>query len=142
MGTTANYSIPYPEPTDFVSQGAAAIEAVADGFDPIVFRIQRPPINTQTGTTYTLAASDAGQLLTLNNAAAITLTVPTNSTAAFPVGERVDVVQLGAGTVTVAAASGVTVNSKDAALAFAGQYAAATLYKIGTNSWLLIGSVE
>ena len=35
-------------------------------------------INTQTGTAYTLAASDAGKLVTLTNAAAITLTVPGN----------------------------------------------------------------
>ena len=36
MGTTPNYNVPYPESTDFVAQGAAAIQAVADGFDTVV----------------------------------------------------------------------------------------------------------
>ena len=69
-------------------------------------------INAQTGTTYTLVLTDNSKLITLSNAGAITLTIPTNATVAFPIGCQIDLVQLGAGAVTVAGVSGVTINSK------------------------------
>lgn len=95
-------------------------------------------INAQTGTTYTLVLGDAGKLVTLNNAAAITLTVPANASVAFATGTFVDLAQLGAGAVTVVGAGGVTVNGTPS-LVFDGQYSAATLRKLGTDSWLLVG---
>ena len=64
-------------------------------------------INAQTGTTYTLVASDAGKLVTLTNAAAITLTVPGST---FTAGQRVDCLVAGAGMVTATAGSGLTLN--------------------------------
>lgn len=69
-------------------------------------------VNTQTGTSYTFVAADAANIVTLNNAAAITVTVPPNSSVAFPIGTQIDVVQLGAGKVTLAQGAGVTINSK------------------------------
>jgi hypothetical protein len=47
------------------------------------------PENAQTGTAYTLALSDAGKLVTFNNAVAITLTIPTNVSVALPFGRTV-----------------------------------------------------
>lgn len=98
------------------------------------------PENAQGGTSYTLALSDAGRLVTLNNAAAITLTIPTNAAVAFPAGTRIDLVQYGAGQVTVGGA-GVTIRSSGSKLRLAGQYSGATLWKKGTNEWLLIGDI-
>lgn len=102
--------------------------------------VAQSTLNTQTGTTYTLVLTDASKLVTLNNAAAITLTIPPNSSVAFPVGTKVDLVQLGAGTVTVAEGSGVTVNAtptKD----FRAQYSAASCIKIATDEWVLVGDL-
>jgi hypothetical protein len=96
-------------------------------------------LNAQTGTTYTLALTDSGEFVTLSNASAITLTVPTNATVAFPVGTQINIVQLGAGQVTVAGA-GVTLRSSGSKLKLFGQYAAATLVKIATDEWVLIGN--
>lgn len=96
-------------------------------------------INAQTGTTYTLALGDAGQLVTLTNADPITLTVPTNASVAFPVGTVITIVQGGAGTVEVEGAGGVTVNATG--LTLAEQWSAASLVKIATDTWLLIGDV-
>ena len=96
------------------------------------------PINAQTGTTYTLAASDRGGLVTLTNAAATTLTVST--AVALAAGERVDLVQLGAGQVTVAA-SGVTVNATPG-LKLRAQYSAATLLCISTGVYVLVGDLS
>jgi hypothetical protein len=98
-------------------------------------------INAQTGTTYTLALADANQLVTLSNASAITLTVPLNSAVAFPVGVSVTIAQLGAGLVTVAGTSGVTVDQVAGSLALLGQYSVAVLRKVGVNLWLLNGDV-
>jgi hypothetical protein len=98
------------------------------------------PENAQTGTSYTLALSDAGRLVTFNNAAAITLTIPTNTAVAFPLGTRIDLVQYGAGQVTVGG-SGVTIRSSGSKLKLAGQYSGATLWKKAANEWLLIGDI-
>lgn len=95
-------------------------------------------INPQTGTTYTFVLADAQALVTLNNAAAITVTVPLNSSVAFPTGTGIDLIQLGAGQVTVAAAGGVTLNSTPG-LKMRIQYSGGSLIKIGTDSWVLVG---
>jgi hypothetical protein len=65
-------------------------------------------INAQTGTTYTLVASDAGKVVTLTNASAITLTIPDD---VFAAGEKVLIIQGGAGSVTITAGAGVTLNA-------------------------------
>ena len=96
------------------------------------------PINTQTGTTYSLLASDAGKLVTLSNASAITLTVP--SGLGLATGQRIDIAQLGAGQVTVAA-SGTTINSTPG-LKLRAQYSAASLIVTGTNTFLLVGDLS
>ena len=98
-------------------------------------------INAQTGTTYTLVLGDAGSLVTLTNAGAITLTVPTNASVAFPVGTRVLLAQLGVGQVTVAGGGGVTVNA-DPGLKIAAQYGGAELIKLATDTWLLVGRLS
>ncbi len=97
--------------------------------------------NAQTGTTYTLALTDGGRCVSLDNGSAITVTVPPNGDVAFPVDAEVDLAQLGAGTVTVAAGSGVTIRSRGGLLSLGGQYAGATLKKLATNEWLLVGDL-
>lgn len=92
---------------------------------------------------YTLTLNDAGKLITVNSASAETVTIPTNSSVAFPVNTVVAVAQLGAGTVSIAGASGVTVNSIGGSTpALTEQYAAAQCYKIATDTWLVIGAIE
>lgn len=97
-------------------------------------------LNAQTGTTYTFALTDAHKLVTLSNASSITATVPPNSSVAFETGDQVNLLQLGAGQVTVAAGSGVTIRSEGSKLKLKGQYATATLVKIGTDEWVLLGN--
>ncbi len=101
---------------------------------------QNLTLNAQTGTTYTLVLTDNGRLVTLSNAAAITLTVPLNSSVAFATGAVVNIQQIGAGQVTVAGASGVTVTGTGTKLRT--QYSAAALVKTGTDSWTLIGDLS
>lgn len=102
--------------------------------------LQNQSINAQTGTTYTTVLSDAAQLVTLNNASAITLTIPPNSSVAYAVGTRIDFIQIGAGQVTVAGGTGVTVNATPT-LKFRAQHSAASCIKIATNTWQLVGDL-
>lgn len=99
---------------------------------------QAVEINAQVGTTYTLVLADANsKLVKLTNAAAIALTIPTNATVAFPIGTVINLVQYGAGQVTVGGA-GVTINSAQG-LKLRAQYSSGTLIKMGTDEWLLSG---
>jgi hypothetical protein len=97
--------------------------------------------NAQTGTSYQLALTDGAKLLTLTNAAAITLTVPPNSSVAFPIGSQVLLYQGGAGQVTITPGSGVTIRSSGAKLLLVGQYAVAGLVKVATDEWVAFGNL-
>jgi hypothetical protein len=99
-------------------------------------------LNAQTGTTYTLVLADAHKLVTQSNASGITTTIPPNTDVAFEIGDQVNLLQLGAGQVTVAAGSGVTIRSEGSKLKLKGQYATATCVKIGTDEWVLVGNVS
>lgn len=100
---------------------------------------QNLTLNAQTGTTYTLVLTDNGRLVTLSNAASITVTVPLNSSVAFPTGAIVNLQQIGAGQVTVAGASGVTLNGTGTRTR--AQWSAASLIKTATDTWTLIGDI-
>ena len=98
-------------------------------------------INAQTGVAFTPALTDEGDVITMDNAAANTLTIPTNAAVAFPVGTQLDVAQLGAGTTTVSADIGVNLNDVSAGKGdLSAQYASVTLLKLATDSWLMTGN--
>ena len=99
------------------------------------------PDNVQTGSGYTLVLDDAFKLVTMDNAAANTLTVPLNSAEPFPVGTRIDVGQDGAGQTTVVATSGVTIRTPET-LKLRKRWGKATLIKRATDTWDLEGNIE
>jgi hypothetical protein len=95
--------------------------------------------NQQTGTSYTLVLTDStNKLVELSNTSAITVTVPLNSSVAFPVGSQIMLLQTNTGQVTVAGAGGVTVNSNPG-LKLRAQWSSATLIKRATDTWVLVG---
>ena len=96
--------------------------------------------NVQTGTTYAIVATDAGKLITLNNAAATTITIPANASIAFPIGTMINLLSLGAGIVTVAITTD-TLQSKDSNVNITGQYSGASLVKIAATTWVLFGDL-
>ena len=105
---------------------------------------QNLTLNAQTGTTYTLVLTDNGRLVTLSNAAAITLTVPLNSSVAYATGAIINVQQIGAGQVTIQGAAGVTITSTGATATTPktrAQYSAASIIKTNTDSWTVIGDI-
>ena len=99
-------------------------------------------INAQTGTTYTTVLADDGKLVTCDNAASIALTIPPNSSVAYGIGTQINIMQLGAGTVTITAGAGVTLRSDGSKLKTNAQYAVATCAKIATDTWVVVGNLK
>jgi hypothetical protein len=104
-------------------------------------------LNSQSGTTYTLASTDQYQVLVItSNASAKTVSIPTDATYNFPVGTAVAFLNTGAGNLTInAVTSGTTtVTSSGAAPAapLVGQYKAATAIKTAANAWTIVGAVS
>lgn len=130
----------FPQPTNFANGDIFNASSVND-ITGTLNLLGNVIVNAQTGTTYTLVAGDAAEMVSLSNASAITLTVPPNSSVAFPTGTQIILYQAGAGQVTVAAGAGVTIRSQGSKLKLTGQYAVASLVKIGTNEWILAGNV-
>lgn len=99
-------------------------------------------LNAQSGTSYTLVIADAAnKLVELNNASAITLTVPPS---VFSIGQQINTYQRGAGQVTFTQGAGVTIRSNGAtstAPKTRNQFAAATIICIGVNEFLVIGDI-
>ena len=169
MVATPNYGWVMPDPTDFVTNLPADFEIFGDAVDADLagllggttgtvllknsgtdhdFAFATPPfapkavtLNAQTGTTYTLVLADDSKLITYNNASPITVTVPLNSSVAFPTGTQIHGIQIGAGQVTVNGAVGVTVSgigSRESRV----QFSAFTLIKVATDAWYIIGDIE
>lgn len=63
------------------------------------------PINAQTGTSYAIATTDGGKLLTFNNAGAVAVSLSQANTAGFTAGFSFDAENLGNGTVTITPAA-------------------------------------
>ena len=99
-------------------------------------------INAQTGTTYSVVLSDDGKLLTCDNAASIAVTIVPNSSVAFGIGTQINIMQLGAGTVTITAGAGVTLQIAGSKLKTDAQYAVATCAKIATDTWVVVGNLK
>ena len=114
---------------------AADVNATNEGVNDLAIA----QFNAQTGTSYTLVLTDVAKVISLTNAAAITLTVPTNASVAFPVGTQILLYQGGAGQVTIS--SSATINSQGSKLKINGQYAVAGLIKIATDEWVAFGNL-
>ncbi len=101
-------------------------------------------INAQTGTTYTFVLADNGKVVTASNASAITITIPPASSVAYATGAQLNVIQKGAGQVTFAQGSGVTIRSTGAtatAPKLRAQYSSATCIYEGSDIWYVVGDI-
>lgn len=129
---TTTYGTEYVQSSDLVSNWPGSSLSVANRIDNV--SLVGNGVNNQTGTSYTLVLADGGKLVTFSNAAAVSLTVPTNASVAFATGVRIKLTNKGAGTVTVAGAGGVTLNGNQLTIA---QNRSAMLYKLDTNTWVM-----
>lgn len=117
--------------------GSKGQPAIADLSDGATLATLNGSTNPQTGTSYTLVSGDNGKIVTLNNASAITLTVPSGLGAGF----NCLIVQLGAGQVTPTASS-TTLHNRQSFTKTAGQYAVATLAAYVADTFVLGGDLQ
>jgi hypothetical protein len=115
--------------------GPQGIKGDAGGWNSI------QTIKALSTTAYTLSLSDAGALLTFSNAAPVIVTIPLSTIANFGIGQRIDLVTLGTGGVSLVASFGVIIRST-LGLKLRAQYSFATLIKLGANTWHLLGDIS
>lgn len=134
MATTAK-GTPYVESSNLVSAYPTSSLALATHIDANL-AYNAATLNAQTGTTYTFVLADAtlGKLVTASNASAQTYSVPPQSSVAWPTGSVIKLVNLGAGVLSIAAGSGVTVSGSSQSIS---QYQNAALIRTGSDAWTL-----
>jgi hypothetical protein len=143
--TDLDYTWVTPEIGDITSvvagtglTGGGTSGAVTLSFD---YAVGNQSIESAQTASYTLVIGDAGKTVTMTNASANNLTVPPNSSVAFPVNTRIDIIQYGAGQTTIVAGAGVTIYSSGSKLKLTGQYSGASLWKKSSDTWVLVGDI-
>lgn len=89
----------------------------------------------------TLKLSDANSVVEANNSTSITITIPVNSSVSFPIGTNIVIYQKGDGQVTIAGATGVTLLNNGGKVKTSAKNAAAALFKVATDTWLVGGDL-
>ena len=90
-----------------------------------------------TGTTDTLALTDAWKMIYYSNAAQVTVTIPTNASVAFPVGTRMMLLSTGAGGVTLTTTSLTLLGSSPNKTIAVNE--AIYIEKVATDTWAIVG---
>ena len=95
---------------------------------------------------YTLVLNDSYQnLLPMNKGTAVALKIPTNATAAIPVGTVITVLNKGAGLVTISAVTPGTTTVLSAGATAASptlaQYKSAACIKTAADVWYVVGAI-
>jgi hypothetical protein len=166
--TTPNYGWSVPTSTDLVKDGATAIETLGDSIDASFVGLKGGTtgqvlsktsgtdlaftwieqddttlsFNAQTGTTYTLVASDSAKLVTTSNASAVTVTIPPS---VFATGNQINVQSIGVGLTSFVAGAGVTITSTGATAAapvLRARYSACTIICTASNTFTVVGDIS
>ena len=147
-------ALDYDQPSDINNTGAIPVvngtanaltqwlltsQVTTVGTDPLTYAqfgtTVQIPQTTQSGTSYTLALTDAETLVRFTNASTATVTIPTNASVAFPVGTVINLFPEGAGGIILAAAGGVTIDNNTTA----SQNQEISLRQDAANVWVVAG---
>jgi hypothetical protein len=146
LSTTLTNSIALKAPLDSptftgtVTVAAAGV-AFTDGTQTKEGVPSRTPIISKTANYTLSAASERDSLIEVNSTDPVTITIPTNSAVAFPVGTTLDILGVNTGLITIAGDTGVTVNATPG-LKLRTQWSSATLFKRAENSWVVYGDLK
>ena len=91
---------------------------------------------------YTLVLTDAGKVIEINSGSSENVTIPPNSSVAFPTGTQIVIVRLGAGAVVIVEGAGVTTRSDGDKAKIKSQYSSCVLIKHETNEWYILGNLD
>jgi hypothetical protein len=120
---------------------AASANGEAVRYEQLIEKLDKLITTNRQTASYPLALTDATKLVEMNVASANDLTVPLNSSVAFPTGTQILISQYGAGQTTIVATGGVTIRSAGGALKLRAQYSQASLIKIATDEWYAGGDL-
>ena len=166
--TTTNYGWDIPQSTDLVKDGATAIATLGQDIDTAFVDLKGGTtgqvlskasgtdldftwieqddttlsFNAQTGTTYTLVASDSAKLVTTSNASAVTVTIPPS---VFTTGNQINVQSIGVGLTSFVAGAGVTITSTGATAAapvLRARYSACTIICTASDTFTVVGDIS
>lgn len=133
-------------PGAYSGQGSklVAVKAAEDGLEFVSASAgSGMTVTTVSGATHAPALGDEGSYFRCTDAGGCVVTVPANSTQAFPTGATLIYEQATAGQVEITQAGGVTVNVASTHTKFsATQYAVIQLVKVATDTWTLFGNLE
>jgi hypothetical protein len=93
---------------------------------------------TERTASYTLQLTDKNSFIKMNSTTAVTVTIPTNASVAFPVGTKIAIMKYGTGDVTIVGATGVTLRDPNNQATITTQYDVRVIVKIGTNEWVVV----
>ncbi len=123
--------------TDGQVLNAANVNTTNEGVNDIALPIYK----FDSGTSYSVIVSDAAKVIAIGNTSPITVTLPSNSTAALPIGSQVMFFQANTGQITFQAGSGATMGAQGGKTKIAGQWGMAGAYKYDTNNWIIFGNL-
>jgi hypothetical protein len=132
--------------SELTSAGIAATDIVgvwdddANAWKKMPF--QQMGTRVQAAATQTLAIDDNNTVIWNDSSSTYTITVPPNSSVAFPIGATIRLDCTSTGRITVAAGSGVTIVSMDSSLSVMASGGSAVLLKLSTDTWALSGAIE
>ena len=137
---TGTVTAPAITATGLITASASGV-AFTDGTQTKEGVASRTPIVQKTAS-YTLSAlTERDSLIEVSSATAVTITIPTNTAVAYPIGTSIDILQTGAGQVTIAPVDGtVTVNATPG-LKLRTTWSSATLFKRAANTWVVYGDL-
>jgi len=136
---TGTVTAPAITATALITASASGV-AFTDGTQTKEGVPSRTPIIQKTASYTLTATTERDSLIEVASASGTTITIPTNSAVAYPVGTSIDILQTSTGQVTIAGDTGVTVNATPG-LKLRTQWSSATLFKRATNTWVVYGDL-
>ena len=136
---TGTVTAPAITATALITASASGV-AFTDGTQTKEGVPSRTPIIQKTASYTLTATTERDSLIEVASGSGTTITIPTNSAVAYPVGTSIDILQTSTGQVTIAGDAGVTVNATPG-LKLRTQWSSATLFKRATNTWVVYGDL-
>jgi hypothetical protein len=125
-----------------VAATQGSVVALSNSLSTIQYTGTAITSGASSGTVYSVGTADAGKILLCYapNGISGTVQLPLNATQPFAIGQKVDLIQMGSGVVTVTIASGGTLNYTPSNV-LRTRFSAASMVKVNTNEWVLMGDL-
>jgi hypothetical protein len=132
MNTLDELAAALGDDANFAASVTTSLGLKVDSLTPIVRKTE----------SYTLSSlTERDDLIEMGSGSPLTLTIPADATLDFPIGTSIDILQTGAGQVTIAPVSGtVTVNATPG-LKLRTTWSSCTLFKRAANTWVVYGDL-